>query len=153
MGKDNKSHSVKEALGIDGIYPRWLGVGNLSSSSSNETTSITSLLQIGDSWQEKQLKVAVGFPNIAMTSSEILIPYTFAEYFGFTDFVVNEELWNASQSLNLTFDAISFMSQGNSSELRRILLSSTDPSDTQTKAQKLLVHMGLNENVTFGMLS
>ena len=48
-----------------------------------ELRSIGSVLFIGDSKKEVELKVADGFPERTLAEDEIMIPAAFAEFFGF----------------------------------------------------------------------
>mmetsp|Transcript_11015 Transcript_11015/g.16719 ORF Transcript_11015/g.16719 Transcript_11015/m.16719 type:complete len:82 (+) Transcript_11015:1091-1336(+) len=69
---------VKDVLGIKGIFPRWLGVSNVSHvNPANETKFINTLFHLGDSQKEHDLGIATGFPDVVMNKDEIVIPKTF----------------------------------------------------------------------------
>jgi hypothetical protein len=74
---------VKDTLQIAGVYPRWLGFGNMSYSPSDgsEPKNINTLFNLGDSDLEVKFNVAQGFPNISLAPYEIIIPQTFVDFF------------------------------------------------------------------------
>ena len=64
---------------------------------------------MGDSKQEIDLNVAIEFPNDTLKDDEIIIPIEFFEYFGFQISPLEAYEKNIQNSLNLTFDILSFI--------------------------------------------
>jgi hypothetical protein len=147
-GKLN-SAPYKKILDIQGVYPRWMGIGNLSSS----TESINSLFFLGDSELENNLNVAPGFPKVNLKSDELIISENFAKYFGLQD-KVNVELFNPNAKLNMTFDILQWTGTKNTTVLENILFNETAPEEgDQTKAQGILESFGFDPNVTVKQFS
>ena len=82
---NGESKPVKEILGVKGVFPRWIGIGNLTRdipiefdplgmTTKTETRHLSSILNIGDSALEKELNVADGFPDDVLDENEIMIP-------------------------------------------------------------------------------
>jgi len=53
-------------LDILGVYPRWLGIGNLSRQNENATLNLNTVFNLGDSDKENRLGVAEGFVNFTL---------------------------------------------------------------------------------------
>lgn len=84
LTKDGKTEVIKDTLGFAGVYPRWIGIGNLSTISDNKTPfkSINTVFQLGNTKKEAQIKVGEGFPNLTLNQNEIIVPEIFAEFLG-----------------------------------------------------------------------
>lgn len=76
---------VKETLGVVGAYPRWIGIGNLTANVTiekdrdgkpvrNETRFLSTVINIGDSALENEMKVADGFPTDDLDENQVIIP-------------------------------------------------------------------------------
>lgn len=113
--------TVKESLGVKGVFPRWIGIGNLTrnvsvefdiygNATKNETRFLSSILNIGDSALEKELNVADGFPDDVLDENEILIPQDYADYLGFNETPKETLLRTDShQEVSLTLDFFNFV--------------------------------------------
>ena len=60
-------------------------MGNLSRIFNNETLYLNSFFQLGDSALENSLAVAQGFPNVSIDENQVIMPDTYAQFFGFSD--------------------------------------------------------------------
>ena len=97
-------------MGIKGVYPRWIGYGNLTRNRGiNGTTQINSFFQLGDSKKEIDLEIAPGFPNISLSSDQVIINRNYADYFGWTDLPSEVELFDKSNMLTLQFDIMNML--------------------------------------------
>lgn len=68
---------------LKGVFPRWIISGHLSvQSENNGNRSIESLVILGDTKLENELGIAPGFNQHNMTENEVIIPQSYAEYFG-----------------------------------------------------------------------
>jgi hypothetical protein len=95
---------------LKGVYPRWLGFGNLTRNRGiNGSTSINSFFYLGDSKKEIELDVAPGFPRVPLTNDQVIISKNYAEYFGWDDLPVDEELFDENVRLQLQFDLMDMM--------------------------------------------
>ena len=84
--EDGKVEKIKDTLELQGVYPRWMGSGNISYSPEDitkETKYVNSLFYLGDTKKEIELGVAPGFPQVPLEFDEIIVSEIFAKYFGF----------------------------------------------------------------------
>ena len=99
------TEKIRDTLEIAGIYPRWLGIGNLSSIPANNSNdlpiSTNTLFHLGNTKKEADLNIAEGFPNMTLADDEIIIPDVFAQFF-------NLEAPYVNKKVNLTFDLLAF---------------------------------------------
>jgi hypothetical protein len=87
---------------MKGVYPRWIGYGNLTRNKGiNGTVQINSFFQLGDSKKEIDLDVAPGFPNVSLSSDQVIINRNYADYFGWTDVPSEQELFEETIRLTL----------------------------------------------------
>lgn len=97
-------------MGIEGVYPRWLGFANLSREfdDDREDKHINSIFHLGNSKREIELKVAPGFPNVDLNENQIIISKSYANFFetNLKDDQIGKELFDPNLSLNLTFDLL-----------------------------------------------
>ena len=73
-----KEEKVKDTIGVKGVFPRWIFSANLSHAGQD----LSSIINIGDSKLEQELNVAEGFPHDILEENEMIIPQSFADYFG-----------------------------------------------------------------------
>jgi hypothetical protein len=65
-------------MGLKGVYPRWIVQKNISRNTQDGSVkSINSLVVVGDSKRENQLRVAKGFPKVDLQQNEVIIPKSF----------------------------------------------------------------------------
>lgn len=167
---DGEHIKVKETLGVVGAFPRWIGIGNLTRNlieldkegkvKKNETRFLSSMLNIGDSALENQLKVADGFPEDILDENQIIIPKDFADYLGFNETPAETlKRTNEEQILSLTFDLFSFVFNfKNNEKVAEIIFEKENIDDQgkeikqnkESKGVRFLKVMGLPEDYTFG---
>lgn len=83
---NGKNKKIKDTLDVTGVFPRWAGFGNLSHESDGNK-SLNSMFNLGDSKREIEMGVAHGFPNVSMSHEDMIIPETFAMFFGINDMI------------------------------------------------------------------
>lgn len=67
--ENGQQERIGKSLGLKGVYPRWLGFGNLTRDRGiNGSTSINAFFYLGDSKKEIELDVAPGFPKVSLSS-------------------------------------------------------------------------------------
>ena len=125
---NGETKTVKEILGVKGVFPRWIGIGNLTrnvtvekdingDTTKNETRFLSSILNIGDSALERELGVADGFPDDILDENEIMIPQDYADYLGFNETPKETLLRTEShQEVSLTLDFYNFVSSFENSD-------------------------------------
>ena len=60
------------------------------------------MFNLGDSKREIEMGLAHGFPNVSMSHEDMIIPETFAMFFGINDMIMQGEV----PGVNLTFDLL-----------------------------------------------
>lgn len=166
---DGHYKTVRDAIQVAGVYPRWMlkttvsrvvwidkkghsldpdspafGEAGLGPEDlkKQELRSIGSILNIGDSKKEVELKVADGFPNMTLADDEIMIPESFAEYFGFKQSPTEAFDQNKSQVVNMTADFSGFVSDPDG--------SGENSHGGRTRGERLVATLGLERTATLG---
>ena len=133
------------------MYPRWIGVGNISRSLGDRNLQLNSIFLLGDSKKEVELKVATAFPNYTINEEEIIIPQTFAEFFEF-DTQPKQEILDQNTKLNLTFDLLQMFESSNQEVVDILFGKQPKPGkadSNKTRGQRLLDHLNLPQDTTF----
>lgn len=155
-----------------GAFPRWIGIGNLTRNiierdksgkiTKNETRFLSSMMNIGDSALESDLKVADGFPTDVLDENQIILPKDYADYLGFNE-TPSEYLirTDEEQLVELTFDLFNFVFNfKNNEKVSKIIFEKENIDDKgkiddtkqekESKGVRFLKIMGYPEDYTFG---
>ena len=124
-------------MGIKGVYPRWIGHGNLIRNKGIDgLIQINSFFQLGDSKKEIDLDIAPGFPNISLSSDQVIINRNYADYFGWTDLPSEQELFDENIRLTLQFDIMDMMDEDTRTQLELIMFDKTADLEHKGKTYK-----------------
>lgn len=78
LNKQWEEGTVKDVIGVKGAYPRWVSLATAS----NQDKDFDTIVIVGDSKKENELKLAPGFPEVNLSGKEAIISHKTAQLLG-----------------------------------------------------------------------